>query len=486
VGSQLIRLTAIAATLALTASAASAQTRELPDFGSPADSVLSKSREMQIGRGVMLQMRNAGAIIDDPQITEYVRLLGSQLASQANDGDFQFEFFVVDNSQINAFAMPGGFIGLNLGLIVQSENESELAGVVAHEVSHVTQRHIARSMYDAQKGSILSTAAMLAGVLLGALGDLNSEAVGGLVMAGQSAGMQRQINFTRAHESEADRIGMDVLSRAGFDPSGMASFFEKLSRRASPTAQMIPEMLRTHPIGTGRIAEARSRARQLPPQTHEDTIGYGIAKARLMVLSSERPEDAVAAFAHLRDSNRPADRYGRAFALTGVGRDDEAERIFHELAAENPNVIAYRIGEAEALMSSGLEEQAMRIYTEAIELFPRNVPLVISYADALIVAGRPDIAHEVLLDLLNNVPPTPEQILLISRAANAEGDSVSAYHYMSEYYASIGDLRLAINQLQMALEAPDVNSIERVRFLARLELFREYLPDDDRRRSRRN
>ena len=157
-----------------------ATANELPDFGSAADVVLSKSRERQIGRSVMLQLRTAGVVLDDPQLTEYISLLGSRLASQANDGDHEFEFFVVDDSRINAFAMPGGYIGVNTGLILASENESELAGVLAHEVSHVTQRHIARSIYDSQRTSVLSMATMLAAVLLGAATDVSGDAMQGL------------------------------------------------------------------------------------------------------------------------------------------------------------------------------------------------------------------------------------------------------------------------------------------------------------------
>jgi beta-barrel assembly-enhancing protease len=457
-----------------------AQSRELPDFGTPADSVLSKSREAQLGRSVMLQLRNAGAIVEDPQLTEYIRLLGSELASAANNGDFTFDFFVVGDDTINAFALPGGHVGVNAGLILASDTESELAGVLAHEVSHVTQRHIARSLYDNQRNSIISIATMLAAVLLGAAADLGGEATTGLLTAGQAAAIQRQINFTRANEYEADRVGMDVLAEAGFDPAGMASFFEKLSRRTSLSSQYVPEMLQTHPVSAGRIAEARSRARQLPRQTHEDTTGYGLAKARLRVLSASTPQAALAYFEQRSDSTDPADRYGRALALTRLARGDEAERLFRELIRENPHIVAYRIGEAEALMSSGLQEQALEIYEEALKLSPRNVPLVISYADALIAAGAPDRAHEILLDLLNNVRPTPAQIELIARAANAEGDVVNAYQYMSEYYASIGDLRLAISQLRMALESPDATAIEKARFEARMREFIEYLPEDER------
>jgi beta-barrel assembly-enhancing protease len=464
--------------------AASAQPGDLPDFGTPADSVLSKNREAQLGRTVMLQLRNAGAIVDDPELTEYIQILGSKLASQANDGDFNFEFFVVGDDRINAFAMPGGYIGVNAGLILASENESELAGVIAHEVSHVTQRHIARSVYDNQRMSMVSLATTLAAMLLGAATDASGQAISGIAAAGQAAGMQHQINFTRSNEQEADRVGMDVLARAGFDPNGMASFFEKLARVTSTSPKFaVPEMLQSHPVTTGRIAEARGRARQLPRITHTDSIGYGLAKARLRVLGAETPAAALKYYEVLADSTAPADRYGHALALTKTGRTDEAERLFRGLVAENPHVIAYRIGLAEALMASGLRDAALDVYADAVKVSPRNVPLVISYAEALIASGQAARAHEILLDLLNNVTPTPAQIQLIARAANAEGDTVNAYHYMSEYYASIGDLRLAMSQLRMALESPDVTPIERVRFEARLEEFSEYLPEDEHRRS---
>jgi predicted Zn-dependent protease len=463
-----------------------AQTSELPDFGSPADTVLSKSREQQLGRSVMLQLRNAGVIIEDPLLSEYVRVIGSQLASQVNDGDFKFEFFVVDDNRINAFALPGGFVGINSGLIMASDNENELAGVLAHEISHVTQRHIARSIYENQRMSLVSTAAMLAAVLLGAAADLGANATTGLLTAAQAGGMQQQINFTRAHEAEADRVGMDVLAAAGFDPIGMATFFEKLSRGGSLSSEALPEMLQTHPVSTGRIAEARARARQLPRVSHEDTPQYGLAKARLQVLTAPTPERALQLFEIRGPSTKLGDRYGLALALAGMSRGDEAERIFRDLVAENPHIMAFRIGQAEALMSSGLTEQALAVYAEALEVSPRHVALVLSYADALIAGGQPARAHEVLLDLLNNVPATPTQIALLARAANAEGDVVSAYHYMSEYYASIGDLRLAMSQLQLALESPDATAIERARFEARMKEFAEYLPEDERDRAARN
>jgi beta-barrel assembly-enhancing protease len=458
---------------------------DLPDFGSPADAVLNKSREGQLGRSVMLQLRNAGVIMDDPELTEYIESLGSRIASHANNGDHRFRFFLVDDNAINAFALPGGFIGINTGLLLASESESELAGVLAHEVSHVTQRHIARSIYDSQRTSIMSMAAMLAAILLGAATDMPGDAMAGVVSASQAAAIQRQINFTRSNEHEADRVGIEVLAAAGFDPNGIASFFEKLSRRYGVARQGVPEMLQTHPVTANRIAEARSRARQLPQTRVTDSRSYGLARARIEVLSAASPQAAVATIRAKPDADSEVNRYALALAMSRMLRNDEAERMFRELSAESPDVIAYRIGRAEALGASGLTEDAMKVYEDAIRLFPRNIPLTISYAEALINAGEPGRAHALLLDLLNNVRPTPEQIRLIARAANAEGDMRNAHHYMGEYYVSIGNLTLAINQIRMALEAPDAHAVERARLQARLDELVEYLPEEQRAQVRR-
>lgn len=472
----------IAAILALAhCVTASAQNPNLPDFGSPADSVLNKSQEAQVGRGVVAQLRNAGAILEDPLVTEYIQTLGAQLAGHANDGDQSFQFFMVDDNAINAFALPGGYIGVNAGLILASETESEVAGVLAHEVAHVTQRHIARSLYDSQRNSILSMAAMIAAVLLGVATDASGEAMQGVITASQAATIQRQINFTRSNEHEADRVGIGTLSSAGFDPSGMASFFEKLSRRYGSRG---PAMLQTHPVTADRIAEARERARLLPAARVESSVSYQIVKARLEVLRAPRND---AAFDEFRarmagGSNSIGDAYGMALSLSRLGLDDDAQRRFAELVAAHPGVIAFRIGEAESLRKNRQLDAALRRYAEAVQLSPRNVPLTISYAETLIEAGRAGVAHDLLLDLLNNTIPTPEQFRLIARAANAEGDIGNAHHYMSHYYASIGSFPYALNQIRMALESPGVNAVDRARFQSELAEFNASIPEEQRRR----
>jgi predicted Zn-dependent protease len=453
---------------------------ELPDFGSPADAALSKSREAQIGRSVMLQLRNAGVVIDDPFLTEYLGTLGSQLATHVNNGEFNFNFFVVKDDRINAFALPGGYIGVNAGLVLASDTESELAGVLAHEISHVTQRHIARAAYDNQRSSIVSLAAMLAALVLGAASDMSSDAMTGVVTASQALAAQRQINFTRSNEHEADRVGIELLSGAGFDPYGMSSFFEKLGRRYGGSSQHVPELLQTHPVSSDRVAEARDRARNLPATQHTSSLTYSLTKARLVALNTATPEAAFALYRDKTESTAPEDRYGLALASMRMSLHDNAERLFRELIDDFPNTMAFRVGQAEAMAASGATNTALELYADAIRLFPRNVPLTISYAETLISAGQPAEAHELLLDLLNNVPPTAPQLRLIARAANAEGDVANAYFYMSYYYAAIGNLPLAIGQVRMALETPNSNDVDRARFRSRLDQLIEYLPEEQR------
>jgi beta-barrel assembly-enhancing protease len=458
----------------------SARGAELPDFGSPADAALSKSREAQIGRSVMLQLRNAGVVVDDPFLQEYLTTIGSQLATHVNDGDFNFNFFVVQDGEINAFALPGGYIGVNSGLLLASESENELAGVLAHEISHVTQRHIARAALDNQRTSIVSLAAMLAALVLGASADMPGDAMTGIVSASQGLAAQRQINFTRTNEAEADRVGIELMSGAGFDPNGMSSFFEKLSRRYGGSSDAVPELLRTHPVSSDRVAEARDRARQLPATAHTSSPQYALAKSRLIVLTAARAEDAFAQFRDKTDSTLPEDRYGLALASMRMGLYDNAEALFRGLVKDYPNIMAFRVGQAEAMAASGATQPALDLYAESIRLFPRNGPLTVSYAETLIAAGKPAEAHELLLDLLNNVPPTAPQLRLIARAANAEGDVANAYFYMSYYYASIGNLPLAIGQVRMALETPNSNEVDRARFRSHLDQLIEYLPDEQR------
>ncbi|MEE9141606.1 MAG: M48 family metalloprotease [Gammaproteobacteria bacterium] len=457
---------------------------ELPEIGTPSDAILSPSDEYQLGRMVMRQLRQAGLLLNDPELDEYVQTIGHRLAAQARDEDHQFTFFVVRDPGINAFALPGGFIGVNSGLILATKDESELAGVLAHEVAHVTQKHIARQMEASVGTNLLSMAAMLAAILLGAATDSSDLTQAGVIGA-QAMAVQQRINFTREHEYEADRVGVGTLAGAGFDPMGMPRFFETMQARYGLSGDRVPEFLRTHPISTARIAETRNRARKYPKQDYEDTTGYQVAWARLRVLSAEQPSDALTFF-ESRISNSespdPADLYGKGLSLLRMNRSDEAQEIFRGLVVANDEVIEYHTALAQAELASGQDVDALGTFSRAMRLFPRNVPLTVHYAEGLLEIGDATRAHDVLLDLLNNVPPTPEQIRVLAQAANASGRTSDAHHYMAELHLLNADLIMALDQLTLALLTPGLDPVQESRYKARLDEICGALAAHDKRR----
>lgn len=481
------RLCALCTALMLVLAAARAGavgTEDLPDFGAPWDSVLSQSEESQIGRMIVHRLREADQLLDDPELSEYIQSIGHRLSAHAQDNGQRFDFFLVRDPTINAFALPGGYIGVNEGLMLATENESELAGVLAHEVSHVTQRHLARAAQSQGQTALATTAGVIAAILLGATTGMGDDAVQAALAVAQGINAQHQIDFTRANEAEADRVGLNVLYQSGFDPNGMPDFFEKLSH--STGESRVPEFLLTHPVTTDRIAETRDRASKLGHVEAQDSENYTLMRERLRALVAETPESALADFTRLADGNimdaGEGLRYGYSVALLRAGRASDAVELMRSLLAKRQNLVAYHIGLGQALLASGATQEALKTFAHANELFPRNVPLTVRYAQALLDAGEPAQAHTMLLDLLNNIDYTPEQVHLIALAANAAGETAEAHYYMAELHVMNGDLPLAINQLELALATPGIEAVQRARFEARIAEIRAHLPDKMKRR----
>jgi predicted Zn-dependent protease len=453
---------------------------DLPDIGSPASSTLSLDDEYRIGLQVVRQLRDEGQIIEDPEATEYLQALGSRLVAQATgDSAQRFSFFFVRDDTINAFALPGGFIGVNYGLMLATRNEAQLAGVLAHEIAHVTQRHIARRVRSQGRQSIATMAAILAAILVGAATGSSDATMGGVAMA-QGAAMQQQINFTRANENEADRVGMSFLAAAGFDPYGMPDFFETMGRRSSITASnrnALPEILQSHPVTTNRIAESRARAAQFKElKPTPETVSYAITRERLRVLATPAEDNVRRYYAERRFQQAipgAGDLYGEALASYQAGNARASLDSLIALARDYPQVPMLQATLGSALMAAGESEEALATFRRGLALSPRNVPLTMRYAEALLKANDAKAAHAVLLDLFNNVPPTPEQIRFTALAASSAGDTGDAAYYMSEYHISTGNLPLSVAQLEMALAAPNITAVQRSRFQARLDEVRE-------------
>jgi predicted Zn-dependent protease len=447
-------------------------------MGTAAQAALSLEEESQIGRMVMRNLRESGMVLDDPEVHEYIQSLGLRLSSLAQDGNRDFNFFVVRDPAINAFALPGGFIGIHSGLMLETRNESELAGVLGHEVAHVTQRHIARGLEARSRANLMSTAAVLAAILVGAAGG-SSDATMGAITAAQNMAAQAGINFTRENEYEADRIGIGVLAAAGFDPNAMPAFFDTMFRRTQLGPDRVPELLRTHPVTSNRIAESKDRALQYPPVNPKDSLSYSLMKERIRVLLVSRtgdPREYYAAIGKNEADLSLAQVYGRGLAQLYGGDAAGAVEAFTRLRQQYPEILAFHTALGQAQLSAGQTREALDTLERARALAPRNVPVTVRYGEALMQAGRPKRAHEVLLDLFNNTPPTQEQIRLTAMAANAAGDVADAYSYMAEYHLMGGDLMLAINQLELALSVPNITVQQRSKFVARLKEIREWLP----------
>jgi len=455
---------------------------DLPDMGSPAAAVLSRTDEYRLGAMVAHQLRDQNALLEDPEISEYLNSVGMRLASQSTEGGRGFQYFVIKDLAINAFAVPGGFVFINAGTVLASSTESELAGVMAHETAHVTQHHIARMIRNQQQQSITSAAALLAAILLGALGG--GQAMEGGIAAAEGLAAQQQINFSRDNEWEADRVGIGFLAGAGFDPNGMGEMFETMSRHEGLAVTYIPAMLIDHPMTSDRIAEQRARAAQFAPRKAKDSRGYELIRERVRVLTATGDVDLAQAYAQklARGHATLGNRYGEALALMSGNRANEATRILTPLVQQHEALTLLHVALGQAQAKAGHLDEALATFRHGEELFPRNVPLTVRYAETLMAAGRPADAHNMLLDLFNNVPPMPDQIRLTALAASAAGDAGDAYFYMGEYQIAGGDLALAAQQLQLALASPNISLIQRQRYQARLDEVRDYLASIRKRR----
>ena len=451
----------------------------------PADTALSPQQESRLGARVVSQLYAYEYLLEDPQITEYLTATGWKLAEASGTDPEHLQFFVVKDSRINAFALPGGYMGFNAGLITASSEESELVGVMAHELAHVTQRHVARSQ---TKGGGLSSIATWGAVLAAIIaGSADPNIVLAALGIGSTISYQRQVAFTRSHELEADRIGIQTLSDAGYNTAGMASFFQKLEQQSRLYGTGVPEFLRTHPINTTRIAEARTRAASLPQREVKDSIEYRLIRARTQVYASSTPSNAVGYFTSIIGSGAdlPENRYGKAFALSQLGQYDAALKEIESALEKYPRQINLQLLAAELLMDSEQTELAFERYRRVLSQHPRSSSAVLAYADALIRAGKGVSAREMLLesDLAYGTPT--ETYRLLSQAARQTGDNAEASYQMASYLYVRGDPGGALAHLDAGLRMRNLDEQQKARLQARRAEIRETLPrnwDPDRER----
>lgn len=474
----------------------------LPEIGSSAGELISPADEQRYGARVLAELRHLGMLLEDPLLEDYLGALGYRLAANSPSAGQDFTFFLLGSRDINAFATLGGTIGVNAGLVLTSEREDELAAVLAHEISHVSQRHIVRSVENARKDQLPIALAMIGAVLAAQRAGGDGDATQAAVAGGMALMQQRQINYTRANEHEADRVGIQTLAKSGYDPMAMADFFGRMQRatRSYDTGE-VPEMLRSHPVTSTRISEAKDRARgiatqleplraptaqplhpALPDAMHQSLARIGAvpgrdfawARERLRVLSARSPAEAVAEYRRRRDAgNRldDAELYGQAVAQTLIGESDAALDTLSGLAARHPDLYWIDLAMAEAEQRAGRLDQADARFAALLADQPQNRAVALAYADALAARGRPQDGQRglsVLRPLLAQGQHDPAFQRAFARAAELAGDLVRAGEAHAEVAFLTGRAEDALNQLQRLKDNNRLDYVQRARIDARM------------------
>lgn len=424
---------------------------DLPQMGDASGTLISPEEEKRLGEAFMREIRRSVRIIDDPELTDYLQALGSGLASQTDSYLRDFTFFWVDNPAINAFAAPGGYIGVHSGLILATEDESELASVVAHEVAHITQRHLPRALEAANKMNLPTAAALVAALILGRGNSQVTEAALATTLAGSA---QAQINFTRAHEQEADRLGIQMLTASQFDPRGMPNFFEKLQASYRFYDNNLPEFLSTHPVTINRIADSRSRAEQYPTPPVNPYSLYLFMRAKARVLTQSSSQDNLAFFKAARERGtvreKFAARYGYALALLQAGRAAEARRELVALLQHDPDRVPLISALAAVDAAEHKYADAVARLDEALLLFPGSHSLTMQLADALIKEGQAERARRLLVEHTRQRNTDPALFKLLAEAASGAGRGGESHYALAEHYYYAGETGTAVQQLKLA------------------------------------
>jgi predicted Zn-dependent protease len=479
------RLTLCVLLLGTNAPSTLALDTELPDLGNSAGSLMTPKRERELGKAFMRSVRKSQKVMDDPVLTDYVQTLGERLVRSSGAGGSPFSFFLIDDPQINAFAGPGGYIGIYTGLLLTTESESELAAVLAHEIAHVTQQHLMRAWETTSNMTIPNAAILLAAVVLGA--SMGGDAAAAAAIGGQAAMIQQQINFTRANEKEADRVGIDILSQAGFEPRAMPSFFSRMGKANRIYASKLPEFLMTHPVTTSRTADALGRAEQFAYRQTPEDLRYHLARTNLVQRRIERPEEAIRELQLMledgRFRNEAAVRYGIALAQIRARDFKAAGTELDGLLVTQPDTIEFIVARAAVDAQTGRAAEALRRLKDALARHPGSYALNLAFAETALASGNPAAAMDKLKQFLAYRNDEPRVYKLLSQAAGDMNREGLGHEYLAEHYYLEGELKRAILQLEIALKQPEMNFYDSSRLESRLAEMNAELDEEDRKRS---
>lgn len=422
---------------------------DLPSLGDASSAIVSPQQEHQLGRAWLSLLRGQVRQLSDPQLKDYVETSVYRLAETSQLQDRRLEFILIDSPELNAFAAPGGIVGVNGGLFLNAQTEGEFVSVLAHELAHLSQRHFARGVEAQQRMQVPMMAALLAGIIIAAsgAGDAGIATIAGT----QAAAIQEQRRFSRQNEQEADRIGIINLEKAGYDPRNMPTMFERLMRQYRFDAKP-PEFLLTHPVTESRIADTRNRAEQAPQGGTEDSLRYQLVRARVQLAYEDTPGLAAKRFRAQLEENPKLDaaRYGLAIALVKGGRLNEARENLQPLLAKAPNDITYNLAQIDLDITNNRLPDAQQRIDRMLTLYPRNYPLNQIRVDLLLKQNRPADAEKALAGLLKTRSDDPDVWYLVAETRGLSGNTIGLHQARAEYFALVGDFTQAIQQLSFA------------------------------------
>ena len=431
----------------------------LPDLGDVSQAALSPLQERQIGRQSMLEIRASRQFLDDAEINDYLNQLGAKLVENSPEPSQDFEFFAINDYAVNAFAMPGGYIGVNAGLLLTTQSESELASVLSHEISHVTQHHLARMIAGQKNDGLVSLAAIAVAILAA---RSNPQAAEAAIISTQAGALQKQLNFTRTYEEEADRIGVQLLQKSGYNTHAMPEFLQRLQKSTRLQDGNAPNYMRTHPITSDRIAEIQNRVQNQPYRLIPDSLNFQLVRTKLIAAQKTAP-DAIAYFGDALGEqnfgNPVAQRYGLVSALL---RNNEIERAVLELAAlrkqaktspmtRNNPMIETLAGQV--LRAANNDGDALAFYRAAVRNFPQHRALIYDYAELLLQHQQAETAVKLLTEQLTHHPSDTTLYDLQARAYSLQGKLIEQHQAQAYSYAWQGNLYAAIEQLELAKQA---------------------------------
>ncbi len=438
--------------------AESAAKIDLPDMGDSSGTIITPAEEKALGEAFFRSLHSQVAVNQDPEIQEYIQSIGQKLVASSDGPGLPFHFFVVMENDINAFAGPGGYIGVNSGLITMTEAESELASVLGHEIAHVTQRHLYRAAEAAGRLSIPTMAATLAAILLGTQAPALGQAA---IMAIMGSSVQFQIDFTRENEMEADRVGMQTLQEAKYDPRSMPAFFERLQQSSRYYGKDVPEFLRTHPVTASRISDTRGRAETYPYKQYTDSLGYQLIKGKLRVLNSKDDAGTAKYFqAKLTqgtNEQRTVAQYGIGLTALKMQKYQEAETIFQRLSKEYPSQPHYATALARTALEAKNYPTALARYQKLTDLFPNNEAIKFEYITALVRSGDAAKAKLILSAVSAKTQNLPVYYELLAQVYSDLKQPAESHRYLAEYYYSMGQIHDAIFQIRLARQSKGQN-----------------------------